>query len=58
MGTATVLPQNFVSIGGYHIDNTVKPLPEVRLFKSISVVIFNGKVRLDVLLLHRNSSIL
>lgn len=28
MGDATRLPQNYIHIGGYHIDENVKPLPE------------------------------
>lgn len=29
MGLALSLPQNYKAIGGYHIDEDVKPLPQV-----------------------------
>ena len=36
MGTATALPPNLIHIGGYHIDNSVKPLPEVSIYFFVS----------------------
>ena len=32
MGTAAVLPPSLIHIGGYHVDNNVKPLPAVSYF--------------------------
>lgn len=29
LGKTMALPANYISIGGYHIDTNVKPLPEV-----------------------------
>lgn len=43
MGEGTRLPQNYKHIGGYHIDENVKPLPEVILLFYTFVVIILGK---------------
>lgn len=41
-GVSLALPQNYKPIGGYHIDEEIKPLPEV--FISLCITLNNSQV--------------